>query len=321
MESEMKLIDEREFIWAQKYRPQTVDDLIFPDKIKNKLKGYIKKNEIPNLAFWGTIPGSGKTSATNAIIKDLDCETLWINGSRERGIEAVRANITNFTSTNSIDGRIKVVIIDEADQLTTDAQKALRGIIEEVSISCRFIFTGNYKDNMIDPLIKRFTSYDLDDIYQHEFKQELGLQIFHRLMYILSNEEVEYNPADLQTIITNMYPSTRDMVMLIQDSVFESKLEVTGVMDNLAQMTKAFELVKANDFSSLRLMLNDVTMVETFITQIFKNIDKYFTVSSIPHVIVLLSDYQDSARNAKNPTITVTALFTKIMGDSNINLI
>jgi len=317
----MKKINEREFIWAQKYRPQTVDDLIFPDKIKKKFQSYVQSGEIPNIALWGSIPGSGKTSAATAIITDLDCEVLWINGSRERGIDAVRVNITNFASTNSIDGRAKVVIIDEADQLTADAQKALRGIIEEVSVSCRFIFTGNYKDNMIDPLIKRFISYDLDELYQSEYKQELGLQIYHRLVYILENENISYAQDDIKSIITNMYPSTRDMIMMLQESSYGGQLEVKNTIDTLSHIKHAFELIKQNNFPALRLMLNEVTMVDTFITQVFKHIDEYFAVESIPKVIMLLSDCQDSARNAKNPTITITALFTRIMGDKSIILL
>jgi len=314
-------VDENEFILAQKYRPQTLDDLVFPDKYKKKLSAYIKKGEIPNLAFWGTIPGSGKTSTTNAIVNELGCDTLWINGSTDRGIDAVRENITNFTSTNSIDGKIKVVVIDEADQLTSDAQKALRGIIEDVSKTCRFIFTGNYKENMINALLARFTSYDLDDIFQHSYKKELGTQIYMRLIALLENENIEFKPEDVQNIIKSMYPSTRDMIMLIQDSIIDGKLEVTDVIDNITLMNDAFKFVKMKDFPALRLLLNDVVAPDLFISQVFKNIDNYFTPKSIPHVILLLSAYQDSARNAKNPVITITAMFTSIMSNSDIELL
>ena len=149
-----------QFLWVEKYRPRKISDCILPDKLKNTFQEFVDQDNIPNMLLSGTA-GTGKTTIARALCEELGCDYIIINGSEESGIDVLRTKIKDFASTVSLAGKVKVVILDEADYLNPNStQPALRGFIEEFSKNCRFIFTCNYKNRIIPPLHSRTTVID-----------------------------------------------------------------------------------------------------------------------------------------------------------------
>jgi len=316
----MHAIDSNEFIWTEKYRPQTVKDLIFPKKDKDKFNEWIEQKEIPNLGVFGSEPGTGKSSFLNVLIKELQTDTQWINGSKENGIDAMRMKIGNFATSMSVTGKIKLICMDEADYLTLPAQSTLRSDIEQFSKNARFVFTGNYPDKLIKPLLDRLQIYNLDDIYQNN-KAELGLQIVNRLKYILEMEKVEYKQEDVLKIVKTLYPSTRNMIQYLQQNTVNNKLVVSSIASPDSVYTNLLNEIKSKNFKKVRPMINDILIPDNFYTYVWKNMDKIFPMESQPAVIVLLADYQDMSQRAKNKHIPLAALVTKMMLDTSVNLL
>lgn len=311
----MKKINNDYFIWAEKYRPQIIDDLIIDNKTKNILKTWLQKGEIPNIGLFGSIPGTGKTSLANILIKTFNSDSLWINASKENGIDVIRSKIGQFASTISIQGNFKIVVYDESDYLSPNAQATLRSDLEVFSKNCRFIFTGNYPEKIIDPLLNRLQIFNLDKIYQNN-KKELAIQIFKRLNFILKNEGIKATKEQLQEIIKNYYPSIREMIMFIQNNNIDGELISNQVTQNDI-FKNIIKLTKEKKFYDVRKMLNQVTIPDIFYSYFWKNLDD-FILEGQPEVVIKLAKYQDMNIKAKNKYITLMAFLTEIMLDKNI---
>lgn len=171
-------------IWYEKYKPTKIDDLIIPSEMRGKFNDYLANQTLPNLGLWSLMPGLGKTSTAHAIIKQLGCDALWINASLERGIDVIRSKIKCFAERASFDGSLKIVVLDECDHLTQDTMAAFRGFLDEFSTSCRFIFTGNYKNKIIQPLLDRLENYDYLDFD----KREIITQVAQKCVFILKSK-------------------------------------------------------------------------------------------------------------------------------------
>ena len=317
----MTKIDESHFIWAEKYRPQTIKDVILPLEISNKFTSYIKEERFPHILLSSTNPGLGKTSLVNAIVQELDADVKWINGSQDRGIDTFRVAVREFVTSVSIDDSPKIVVIDEADGLTPDAQKILRGLIEEFSKNSTFILTCNYKEQLIEPLRNRFIHFDFDNLYNQN-KKEIGLQIFQRLQFILENEGVEYDKASLTPVVSNMYPSVRKMVLVLQQSIDDGKLNLNESMINLSgKFVSILEGIKRKEFSVVRKLLQDLDDPGSLYTYVFKNLDDWFTDSSIPQVVLQCARYQDMHSNARDKSICAAAFAVEVMMAPGIDFI
>lgn len=318
----MKKIDEKHYIWAEKYRPQTIEDLIVPAHIKQQLLSWVKDGEIPNIGIWGNTPGLGKTSMTTALTKELDSSILWINASKDGGVDTFRGKIASFASTEAMDGRPKIVVLDEADNLTAvvnGAQYAVRGDIETYAKNCRFILTGNYKERVIKPVLNRLSNFDFDEIFA-KYKTEIGTEIYKRLKWILENEGVEYNVSDVQQIIKNFYPSIREMTMFMQKSVIEKKLVIDA---RYSETDKIKEAVIHNtlkrDFREMLKSVNEMTDPSSLYTYIYKHMETLLEEGqSRARMILLLSKYMDLASRARDEHINVAAFCTECMQDINI---
>lgn len=199
-------------VWYKKYQPNLIEDMILPEELKIKLQKYITDETVPHLGLFSNMPGTGKSSLCNAIIKEVNGEAQWINASIDKGIDVLRGKIGKFASSNSFDDKIKIVVMDEFDYFSKDGQAAFRGFIDEFGNNCRFIFTGNYKEKIIEPLLDRLEVYDFNEFN----KQEMIKPIFERLKFILTNENVEFDPKDLVPVINTFYPRIRSMVGALQ---------------------------------------------------------------------------------------------------------
>ena len=231
-------------IWCEKYRPTKLDDLILDDQSLRVVSQF--KDEIPNLLFTGN-PGTGKTTLARIIVNDiLGCNYLYINASDESGIDTIRHNITNFAQTKSFDGGIKVVILDEADGLTSQAQGALRNTMETYDKYCRFILTANYKHKIIPALQSRCQSLDLKPVIEQAVK---------RCYSILQQEEVvvsDVQKKEFVMLVKRYFPDLRKTINELQKSVVNSELHITNSAADEALLKSIFEKITTGKSLELR---------------------------------------------------------------------
>ena len=313
-------INNEHFLWTEKYRPQTIEDLVFPEIEKKKIQSWLDNGEIPNLGVFGLTPGTGKSSMMNVLLTQLDVETLWINGSKDNGIDVMRNEIGGFSKGRSVMGKHKLVCLDEADYLTDAAQSTLRSDIEQHSRNVRFVFTGNYPEKIIQPLMDRLIVFDLDEIYSRN-KKELGIQIFTNLINILENEDVSYNKKDVMQVVSTLYPSSRNMLKFIQENSTTGEL----VFDHITKPDETFielvESMKKRKFNDVKSVVNEIMIPDNFYVYVYKHLDDIFKTESQPMVILELADYQDMSGRAKNKHIPLLAFTVKLIGDSNVKFL
>ena len=295
-------------IWYEKYKPQCIEDLVLPDELKNRLIQMSKNRDFPSIGLFSSEPGTGKSSTANAILKEIGCEALWINASMENGIDVLRGKIQKFASTGSMDGELKYVVMDEADYLNANStQPAFRGFLEEFSNNCRFIFTGNYKEKLIEPLLNRLQVYDFNNFK----KEEMVKPIFERLKFILENEGISYDPRDLVPVINTFYPSIRNMIGTLQkfstDGTFKlADLDDTNIYDTV------MKTVHTSTYLDMIAEVNKLNAPDNMYTYMYKNASKYFSPGAYPKVIVTIAKYQHMASTVRDKNLNLCACLTEL---------
>jgi replication factor C small subunit len=234
-------------LWTEKYRSQTLDQYIGNDELKTTIQSWITKNDIPHLLLHGKA-GTGKTTLAKLITKNIDCDMMYINASDENGIDTIRDKVKSFASTSTFQP-LKVVILDESDYLTINAQASLRNIIETFSAKTRFILTCNYVERIIEPLQSRCQSFKIETLSKKS--------IAHHLTDILDVEDVRYNLPDIAAIVTNSYPDIRKIINVTQQNVIDGKLILTKI-DTKFDISDVVKLIQGKDaFKSVRQYLVD----------------------------------------------------------------
>lgn len=228
-------------IWCEKYRPHTLNDLIVDEDIKSVIQEFTRKEQIPNLLFVGT-PGTGKTSLAKILVNDvLGCQYLYINASDENGIETIRTKVTNFAQTKSLDGKVKVIILDEADGITAAGQQALRNTMETFSQYARFILTANFKHKIITPLQSRCQSLILKPSLEQAVKRCYG---------ILKQENVTVDDEQKKrfvTLVKNYFPDLRKVINELQKSVVDGVLTIKHASVSYTLIGEIFDLIKSQN--------------------------------------------------------------------------
>jgi replication factor C small subunit len=314
----MEKIDNSQYMLVEKYRPQTLNDMILPQEMKNQVKEWLDDGRVPNLLLSSISPGLGKTTLVQVISNELDAETLFINASLENGIDILRSKIADFASSCSFDGSPKIVILDEADNLNkTSTQPAFRGFLDEFSKNCTFIFTCNYQDKLIEPLKDRLVKFNFDDIF-YQNKKEIGLQSIKRLKYILENEDIEYNIDDVKQILLNLYPGLRDMTMYIQNNTRDNVLHISDNLQKSVQYKNITDFIKHKDFTKMRQEVAKLTNPDTIYTWMWNNLDTVMEQPSQPEAILIIAKYQFQAASAVDKELNACAMCTELMGKGNI---
>ena len=303
-----------EFLWVEKYRPTNVDECILPTAIKDNLREFVAQGDIPNLILSGG-PGVGKTTAAKALIEELGLTYMMVNGSEESGIDVLRTKIKNFASTVSLHGGRKYLILDEADYLNPQStQPALRGFIEEFHKNCGFILTCNYKNRLIEPLQSRCSTIDFS-VPKSE-RERLAKQFFKRVMDILSKEDIKYEPKAVAEVINKFFPDWRKVLNELQRYSSSGRIDA-GILVDISEVNikELMHFMKEKEFTNVRKWVvnnldNDPTRL---FRSIYNNLYNYMDGSSIPHVVVILGEYQYKAAFVADQEINTLACLTEIM--------
>ena len=305
-----------DFIWVEKYRPQTIEDCILPDSIKKTFQDFLNTGEIPNMLLAGP-PGVGKTTVAKALCNELGADFYVINGSDEgRFLDTVRNNAKNFASTVSLssEAKHKVIIIDEADNTGNDVQLLLRAFIEEFAGNCRFIFTCNYKNKILEPLHSRCAVVEFN--IKGKEKQEIAAKFFQRLLYILDKEKVEADKKVLVELINKHFPDWRRVLNECQRYSVSGKID-TGILAAFSDVAvnDLIKNLKEKNFSEVRKwvvsnMDNETSML---LRRIYDSLYGALVSSSIPAAVLIIAKYQYQIAFVADQEINLLAALTEIM--------
>ena len=305
-----------EFLWVEKYRPKTIEECILPTSIKETFQNFLDKGEVPNLLLAGPA-GCGKTTVAKALCNELGVDYYVINGSDEgRFLDTVRNTAKNFASTVSLQatGRPKVIIIDEADNTTNDVQLLLRAFCEEFHGNCRFIFTCNYKNKIIDPLHSRCVVVEFS--IRGKERQELAAQFFKRLQTILDQESVGYESKVLVELINKHFPDWRRVLNECQRYSSGGQID-TGILAHFSdvKVNDLIKKLKEKDFPEVRKWLvsnldNDTSVL---LRRIYDALYDALSNSSIPAAVLVLAKYQYQSAFVADQEINMLACLTEIM--------
>jgi DNA polymerase III delta prime subunit len=308
---------ENQFLWVEKYRPQKIDDCVLPESLKKTFKEYIAQGELPTFLFSGTA-GVGKTTVAKALCNEIGAEYIMINGSDEgRSIDVLRTTIRGFASTISLTDSKKVVIIDEADYMNAQSvQPALRSFIEEFSNNCRFIFTCNFKNRIIEPLHSRCAVIEFK--IENSDKQLIAAQFFKRATAILKQEEVEFDPKVVAELITKHFPDYRRILGELQRYSVSGKID-SGILVNMSQESfkDLVKLLKEKNFTEVRKWVAKQSDADTtsLFRELYDSASTNMVEASIPQLVITLADYQYKAAFVADHELNIMAALTEIMAN------
>ena len=306
----------KEFLWVEKYRPAIVEDCILPESIKKVFQGFVEQKELPNLLLSGSA-GVGKTTIAKALCDEIGASYIMINGSDEgRFLDTVRNRIRTFASTVSLTSGAshKVVIIDEADNTTNDVQLSLRSAVEEFHSNCRFIFTCNFINKIIEPLHSRCTVVD----FRVKNGQSVTLQgqFFERLRGILKKEDVQFEDKVLAKLITRYYPDWRRLINECQRYSANGAIDAAILVDvadvNLDNLLTA---LTKKDFKTVKGWVvqhidNDPSMV---MRKVYDSLYDVLKPASIPEAVLIIAKYMRDITIVPDQEINMLACLTEIM--------
>mgnify|MGYP003121917490 FL=1 len=304
------------FIWVEKYRPQTIEDCILPDNIKKTFKEFLNKGEIPNMLLAGP-PGVGKTTVAKALCNELGVDFYVINGSDEgRFLDTVRNNAKNFASTVSLasEAKHKVIIIDEADNTGNDVQLLLRAFIEEFAGNCRFIFTCNYKNKILEPLHSRCAVVDFS--IRGKEKQQIAAAFFQRLNFILEQERVEADKKVLVELVNKHFPDWRRVLNECQRYSVSGKID-SGILAAFSDVAvnDLIKNLKTKNFPEVRKWVNNNMDNDTSVLfrRIYDSLYESLVPTTIPAAVLVIAKYQYQMAFVADQEINMLACLTEIM--------
>ena len=309
-------MENKAFLWVEQYRPRTIDECILPETTKESFRGFIEQGEIPNLLLTGSA-GIGKTTVAKAVCDQIGASYIVINGSDEgRFLDTVRDKIRTFASTVSLTSSTshKVVIIDEADNTTSDVQLSLRTAVEEFHSNCRFIFTCNFPNKIIEPLHSRCTVIDFK--IKNGNKAKLQYAFFQRLKTILEENSVEYDDKILMKLISRYYPDWRRLINEAQRFSASGSIN-SSILIDIADIPidDLIKSLKNREFTVVRKWVvdnidNDPVLI---LRRIYDSLYDYLKGPSIPEAVLIIAKYQQQVTQVADQEINMLACLTEIM--------
>lgn len=295
-------------LWVEKYRPHLLEEYIGNDTLKSKVKQYLESNDIPHLLLYGTA-GTGKTTLAKLLVGGIKCDWLYINASDDNGIDTIRVKIKNFASNIGFNP-IKVVVLDEADGLTSQGQGALRNIMETYSLHTRFILTCNHHERIIDPIQSRCQSFGIVPPSKND--------VAMKLLGILKSEGVAFDKKDIALLVQSHYPDIRSIINTAQRNVIDGKLSLTKedilIGDIKTKLVDALKNSGADAFTLIRQLMadNNVRDYSDFYTYLYEKLDEYAD-GHVAEVVIILADSQFQDTNVVDKEICFMACITKIL--------
>lgn len=311
------MIEKKEInlLWVDSERPEKIVDVILPDRMKNIFTSIVENKQLPHLLLSGGA-GMGKTTVALALCNELKCSTMVINASIERSIDTIRTKITRFVSEGSIDDQspYKVVILDESDQLTIDAQKALRGFIEKYQQDVRFIFTCNYKNKLIEALWSRCKQIDFE--FKGDERKVLVKSFYIVVCGILEKNNIEYDKNVVAKLITAKFPDFRSILNEVNTYAINGKIDV-GILQNFKSVgtSEIIKILKDKDFTKMRKWVDENCNngTESIHSELWKLADDYLTPDSLPSLVCELNEYQRYCDLVSDRNIALSSCLTMIM--------
>jgi DNA polymerase III delta prime subunit len=303
-----------QFLWCEKYRPKRIADTILPTELKTTFQTFVDQKNVPNLLLTGGA-GVGKTTVARAMLEELECDYIVINGSMNGNIDTLRNEILNFASAVSLGGGRKYVILDEADYLNSNStQPALRNFMEEFSKNCGFILTCNYKNRIIKPLHSRCSVIDF--VIPKDCKPKLAAQFFKRVEAILQTEQVKYDRTVVGTVIQKHFPDWRRVLNELQRYSATGAID-SGILSNLADVSinQVLQSCKTKDFDGIRKWVHDNSDQEqtNIFRAVYEHAHELADRKSIPELIVIIADYSYKAAFVADHEINLVAFFVELM--------
>ena len=308
-----------EHLWTQKYRPQNIDDILLPERIKVKLKNLVENGQIPNLMFSGP-PGTGKTTAAKALANEIGMDCLFVS-PQDLNMANLRDKIKSFATSMSMDapGQPKMVIFDEADRMGSQAvETALRTFVEVTSSNCRFVLTCNNPEKFSDAMLSRFPRIDFH--MSKEEKQVVGKEFVFRCFQILENEGVKHNRQVVAKIVGKHMPDWRRILGLLQT---ESQMgEITSnalmtVSNGSKSFDTLFEILKNRQFDPMLQWVVDADVSSSFFSDFWKAVKPRVKPHTQAKVILLCGEYQRAAHLVADMDLHVSAFLTEVMRDGD----
>ncbi len=302
------------FLWVEEYRPKNVESCVLPKNLKTTFSEFVKDGQVPNLILSGGA-GVGKTTIAKAMLDELNATHMMINGSEESGIDVLRTKIKNFASTVSLHGGRKYLILDEADYLNPQStQPALRGFIEEFHENCGFILTCNYKNRLIEPLHSRCSVVEF--MIPNSEKPKLASEFFQRVVHILKEQGIKYDNRVVAEVINKHFPDWRRVLNELQRYSVSGTIDA-GILVDIAEVNikELMQSMKHKEFTNVRKWVvnnldNDpVRLFRRIYDSLYDNVEG----SGIPHIVVILGEYQYKAAFVADQEINMLACLTEIM--------
>lgn len=305
-----------DFLWTEKFRPKTIGQCILPAELKQTFQQFVNDRNIPNLLLTGK-PGVGKTTVARAMLEQLECDYIIINGSLYGNIDTLRNDIMTFASTVSFSGGRKYVIIDEADFLNPNStQPALRNFMEEFSRNCGFILTCNFKNRILEPIHSRCSVVDFN-IPTSE-RPRLAAQFFKRAMSILEEQNVEYDQKAVAEVVQQYFPDWRRVLNELQRYSATGKID-SGILNSMSDetMKSLVKSMKNRKYSEVRLWVAEHLDIDpnTLFRKFYDYSNELFEKDSIPQLVILLADYSYKQGFVADQEINTVACLTEIMVD------
>ena len=301
-------------LWVEKYRPIKLDDYVGNEHLKEKVSGYIESKDVPHLLLFGRA-GTGKTTLAKLIVKSIECDYMIINASDENNVDTVRNKVKNFASSQGFK-KYKIIILDEFDYMTPNAQAILRNLMETFSKHCRFILTCNYVEKIIDPIQSRCQTFQIVP----PSKKEVAVQ----LDKILKSEDIKYDVKDLVPIIDSSYPDIRKIINTCQLNSVKGvlKLSKNDLLDSDFK-TKILDILKASDDSRNKYMKIRQTVADSKVQDftemyslLYDKVDEYAS-GKVSGVILVLAEGQHRDALAVDKEIPFMATILNILSTIN----